>query len=464
MKQLTVKEAVTISGVGLHSGKTATITIKPAAANAGIEFVRTDLEKPVKIAATANYVSSTDRSTTLKKGVATVQTVEHVLAALAGLQIDNASIEVEGEEIPILDGSAAPFINAILEKGITELDIERTYFVVDEIEKYTDAETGVEIMVLPSDTFEATVLIDFDSPYVSTQFASLKNMSDFQTEIAPARTFGFINELEALLDAGFIKGGNLDNALVFADRAYSNEELANLAQKMNRETASVDNKGVLNTSSLRFDNEAARHKLLDLIGDLSLIGKPIQAKIIANKSGHAANTAIANVLRKVYMKQRKLGGLPKYDPRKEPIKDTMAIEAMLPHRHPFLLVDKIIEMSDKHIVGIKNVTYDESFFGGHFPGNPIMPGVLQIEAMAQTGGILALNTVPDPENWDTYFLKIDNTKFKKKVVPGDTIIIKMELLSSIRRGICHMKGTAYVGETIVSEGELTAQIVRRKVD
>ena len=464
MKQFTVKEAVIISGVGLHSGKTATITIKPAAANAGIAFIRTDLEKSVKIPATANYVSSTDRSTTLAKGSATIQTVEHVLAALAGLQIDNASIEVEGGEIPILDGSAVPFINAILEKGTTELDAERTYFVVDEIEKYTDAETGVEITVLPSDKFEATVLVDFDSPYVNTQFASLKDMSDFQTEIAPARTFGFINELEALLDAGLIQGGSLDNALVFADRTYSDEELANLAKKMNRETVSIDNKGVLNTSSLRFANEAARHKLLDLVGDLTLIGKPIQAKIIANKPGHAANTAIANVLRKVYQKQRKLRGLPKYDPRKEPIKNTMAIEAMLPHRHPFLLVDKIIEMSDTHIVGIKNVTYDESFFSGHFPGNPIMPGVLQIEAMAQTGGILALNTVPDPENWDTYFLKIDNTKFKKKVVPGDTIIIKMELLSPIRRGICNMMGTAYVGETIVSEGELTAQIIKRKVD
>lgn len=464
MKQLTVKEAVTISGVGLHSGKTTTIIIKPALANSGIEFVRTDLEKPVKIAATVNYVSSTERSTTLKKGTATVQTVEHILAALAGLQIDNASIEVEGEEIPILDGSALPFINAILEKGTTELDAERTYFVVDEMEKYTDTETDVEITVLPSDTFEATVLVDFESPYVSTQFASLKDMSNFQTEIAPARTFGFINEVEALLDNGLIKGASLDNALVFTDKAYSDEELASLAKKIERETASIDNKGVLNTSSLRFDNEAARHKLLDLIGDLTLIGKPIQAKIIANKPGHAANTAIANVLRKVYQKQRKLRGLPKYDPRKEPIKDTMAIEAMLPHRHPFLLVDKIIEMSDKHVVGVKNVTYDEYFFRGHFPNNPIMPGVLQLEAMAQTGGILALSTVPDPENWDTYFLKIDNAKFKKKVVPGDTIILKLELLSPIRRGICNMMGTAYVGESIVSEGELTAQIVRRKVD
>lgn len=461
MKQLTVKEAITISGIGLHSGQMARVTIKPAVANYGIEFVRTDLEKAVKIPAIADYVSSTDRSTTLKKGNATVQTVEHLLAALAGLQIDNATIEVEGEEIPILDGSATPFVNAITAIGIEELDKERTYFVVEEVEKYADAETGVEITVLPSDSFEATVLVDFNSPYVSTQFASLKDMNSFSTEIAPARTFGFINELEALMEAGKIQGGNLENALVFADKEYSDEELATLAKKMNRETASINNKGVLNTSSLRFDNEAARHKLLDLIGDLALVGKPIQAKIIANKPSHAANTAIANTLRKLYQKQRKLRGLPKYDPRKEPLKNSVEIEAMLPHRHPFLLVDKIIEMSDKHVVGIKNVTHDEYFFRGHFPNNPVMPGVLQIEAMAQTGGILALSTVPDPENWDTYFLKINNTKFKQKVVPGDTIILKLELLSPIRRGICHMMGTAYVGETIVSEGELTAQIIRR---
>jgi UDP-3-O-[3-hydroxymyristoyl] N-acetylglucosamine deacetylase / 3-hydroxyacyl-[acyl-carrier-protein] dehydratase len=464
MKQLTVKDAITISGVGLHSGKMATITIKPASENYGIEFVRTDLEKNVAISAIANNVSSTDRSTTLAKGGVNIQTVEHLLAALAGLQIDNVIIEVEGEEIPILDGSALPFIQAILEKGVQALEAQRTYFVVEEIEKYVDADSGVEITVLPSDKFEVTTLVDFDSPYVSTQFASLRDIANFKEEIAPARTFGFIHELEALLDAGLIQGGSLDNALVFADKHYTEEELASLAKKMNRETASIDSKGVLNISSLRFDNEPARHKLLDLIGDLALVGKPIQAKIIANKPGHAANVAIAKVLRNLYQKQRKIGNIPKYDPRIEPIKNSVQIEAMLPHRHPFLLVDKIIEQNEKYIVGIKNVTHDEYFFKGHFPNNPVMPGVLQIEAMAQTGGILALSTVADPENWDTYFLKIDNCKFKKKVVPGDTIIMKLEFLSPIRRGICNMMGTAYVGESLVSEAELTAQIIRRKVD
>ncbi len=464
MKQLTIKEDLTISGIGLHSGQSTSITLKPAAADSGITFKRVDLEKEVAIPATANYVGSTERSTTLKKGDAEIKTVEHLLAALAGLGIDNLDIEVSGVEIPILDGSAKPFIDAILAIGLTELAAERTYFVVDEIIEYKDEETGAMITVMPADQFEATVLVDFPSPYVSTQFAAMNKIEDFAIEIAPARTFGFINEVEALLDNGLIQGGSLDNALVFAHKELSDEELQGFAQKMGRESASIDNNGVLNTSTLHFANEPARHKLLDLVGDLVLVSKPIKGKIIANKPSHKANTGLAKELRKLYQKQRKLRGLPKYDPTVPPLKNTVEIEAMLPHRHPFLLVDKIIEMSDKHVVGIKNVTYDEYYFRGHFPNNPVMPGVLQLEAMAQTGGILALSTVEDPENWDTYFLKINNTKFKKKVVPGDTIILKLELTSPIRRGIVNMMGTAYVGDQIVSEGELTAQIIRRKVD
>lgn len=461
MNQRTVKDEVKISGIGLHSGQAATITLKPAAANRGIEFIRMDLEGQPSLSATANYVGSTDRCTTLQRGAASVQTVEHLLAALAGLQIDNAIVAVEGVEIPILDGSALAFMTAILEVGVVELPAERVFFEIDEPLVYKDDETGAEITVLPSDTFEVTTLVDYDSPYLSTQFAAMASIEDFQKEIAPSRTFGFVNEVEALLDRGLIKGGNLDNAVVIADKFLTADDLAILAQKMGKESLEINHSGVLNTTALRFANEPARHKLLDIVGDLMLVGTPIKAKIIANKPGHKANTAVANLLRQLYQKQRKLGKIPKYDPNQTPLKDIVQIEAMLPHRHPFLLVDKILELTDTLVVGIKNVTYDEYYFRGHFPNNPVMPGVLQLEAMAQVGGILALNTVPDPENWDTYFLKIDNAKFKKKVVPGDTLILKLELLAPIRRGICQMKGTAYVGNQIASEGELTAQIIKR---
>ncbi len=462
MNQRTVKQDVTISGIGLHTGNSSTVTIKPGVANGGIKFIRTDLEKPTIVKALANNVHSTQRCTVLKKGNASIHTVEHLLAALAGLCIDNVIIEVAGEEIPILDGSAKPFMDAILESGIEELKEARKVFVIEETISYQDEATGAEITILPAKKFEIATLVDYNSPYVSTQYASLSDINDFQEMIAPARTFGFLNEVEALLDQGLIKGGSLDNAVVIANKAMSETELATLAKKLGRPSVAITQAGVLNTTELRFNNEPARHKLLDVIGDLSLAGVAIQGKVIATKSGHAVNTKVAEILRTMYQKHVKLGGLPKYDPTKTPIKNTMEIEAMLPHRHPFLLVDKIIELSAKHVVGVKNVTYDEYFFKGHFPNNPIMPGVLQIEAMAQTGGILALSSVPDPENWDTYFLKIDEAKFKQKVVPGDTIILKLELLHPIRRGLSIMKGTAYVGDKIVSEGKLTAQIVKRK--
>ena len=463
MKQRTVKADIQISGIGLHTGEISTVTIKPSSAGAGIKFKRTDLAKPVTIKGIAEYVSHTQRSTNLKKGDTEIRTVEHILAALGGLQIDNVDIEVNGVEIPILDGSALPFIEAIKEVGIEELTEERKLYKVREAVTYKDEETGAEITVLPSDKFEVAVMVDYDSPYVSSQFAELKSMETFEKEIAPARTFAFLNEVEALLDNGLIKGGSLDNAIVIANRSMSEDELTSLAKKLDRPSVAI-NQGILNTTELRFDNEPVRHKLLDLIGDLMLAGTPLQCKIIASKPGHKANTSIAKALRKAFQKDRKLGDLPIYDPRIPPLKTTVEIEAMLPHRHPFLLVDKIIEMTDKYIVGVKNVTYDEDYFRGHFPNNPVMPGVLQIEALAQTGGVLVLSTVPDPENWDTYFLRIDNTKFKQKVLPGDTLILKMELLKPVRRGMCVMKGTAYVGENIVSEGELTAQIIRRQVD
>jgi UDP-3-O-[3-hydroxymyristoyl] N-acetylglucosamine deacetylase/3-hydroxyacyl-[acyl-carrier-protein] dehydratase len=463
MKQKTVKADVTLSGVGLHTGQENQVTIKPSEVNTGITFKRMDLEKQPTIKATAEYVFETTRSTSLKRGDAVVRTIEHALAALAGLQIDNAIIEVTGEELPILDGSALPFMEAIKAVGVEELSEDRKFFKVTETVIFKDEATGAEITIVPSDNFEVATLVDYNSPYISSQYASMANIEDFEKEIAPARTFAFLNEVEALFDQGLIKGGSLDNAIVIANESMTEADLERLAKKLNRPSVAIE-EGVLNTTALRYSNEPARHKLLDVVGDLMLVGVPIQGKVIATKPGHTANTAIAKVLRKMYQKDRKLGGLPKYDPTIPPVKTTMEIEAMLPHRHPFLLVDKIISMTEKLVVGVKNITYDEYFFSGHFPNNPIMPGVLQIEAMAQTGGILALNTVPDPENWDTYFLRIDNAKFKQKVVPGDTLIIKMELLKPIRRGLTVMKGTAYVGDKIVSEGELTAQIIRRAVD
>lgn len=462
MKQFTIQNQVTVKGVGLHTGKSVVLTFKPAEANHGYRFQRTDLEDQPVIPADVKYVYSTNRGTTLKIGDAQVSTVEHVLSALVGLGIDNVLLEIDGPEMPIMDGTAKPFADALKEAGLVELDIERDYYEITEPISYKDEVTGTEIMALPSDHFEATVMIDFNSSVLGQQFAALSDLNDFETEIAPCRTFVFLHELEKLLDMGLIKGGALDNAIVIADRKMEPEDLENLSKKLNRPNLDIDPQGgVLNTIKLHFQNEPARHKLLDVIGDLALVGKPIKGKIVATKPGHTANTEFAKILKKDMLEKRKLVGIPKYDPEKEPVLDINGVSKMLPHRYPFLLVDKIIEISNTHVVGIKNVTINEAFFQGHFPDNPVFPGVLQIEALAQTGGILALYSQPDQGNWDTYFLKIDNTKFKAKVMPGDTMILKMELIEPIRRGIVHMQGTIYVGNKIVSEGELTAQIVRR---
>jgi UDP-3-O-[3-hydroxymyristoyl] N-acetylglucosamine deacetylase/3-hydroxyacyl-[acyl-carrier-protein] dehydratase len=441
-----------------------TLTFKPAEANFGYRFQRVDLPDQPLIAADVKLVISTNRGTTLKHGEAQVSTVEHVLSALTGMGIDNVLLEINGPEMPIMDGTSMPFVRAIQAAGKTELDLEREYFVVSEPISYKDEVTGTELLALPADAFEATVMIDFNSSVLGPQFASLHDMDNYVTEVAPCRTFVFVHELEKLLDMGLIKGGDFDNAIVIVDRMMDQEELDALARKMGKPSVRVDAEGVLNTVKLHFQNEPARHKLLDVIGDLALIGKPIRGKIMATKPGHTANVEFAKLLKKHWIEKRKLQGIPRYDPEKEPVYDVNAITNLLPHRFPLLLVDKIIEISDTHVVGIKNVTSTEFFFQGHFPNNPVFPGVLQIEALAQTGGILALHNVPDPGNWDTYFLKIDNTKFKAKVIPGDTLILKMELLEPIRRGIVHMQGTAYVGNKIVSEGELTAQVVRRTKD
>jgi len=461
MKQSTIQKPVSVRGVGLHTGKNVILTFKPAEANHGFRFQRVDLPEQPVIPADVKLVISTNRGTTLKVGDAQVSTVEHVLSALVGMGIDNILLEIDGPEMPIMDGTSMPFIVALQEAGLTTLEATREYYKVTEPISYKDEVTGTEILALPSDHFEATVMIDFNSSVLGQQFASLNNLTDYVKEIAPCRTFVFIHELEKLLDMGLIKGGDMDNAIVIADRRMAQEDLDSLAKKMGKPGIKVDAEGVLNTVKLHFQNEPARHKLLDVIGDLALIGKPILGKIVATKPGHTANIEFAKILKKSLLEKRRLLGVPKYDPEKEPVLDINAVMQLLPHRYPFLLVDKIIEISDTHVVGIKNVTINESFFQGHFPSNPVFPGVLQIEALAQTGGILALNNVPDKGNWDTYFLKIDNTKFKAKVSPGDTLILKMELIEPIRRGIVHMQGTAYVGSKIVSEGELTAQIVRR---
>lgn len=461
MKQSTIQNPVSVHGVGLHTGKNVTLTFKPAPVGHGYRFQRTDLPEQPVIPADVKMVISTNRSTTLKNGEVQVSTVEHVLSALFGMGIDNVLLEIDGPEMPIMDGTAMPFVKAIQEAGRSEQEQDREYFEITEAVSYRDEVTGTELMALPADHFEATVMIDFNSPVLGPQFASLQNTDNYQEEIAPCRTFVFLHELEKLLEVGLIKGGDLDNAIVIADRTMDQEELDLLARKMGKPSVKVESEGVLNTSKLRFPNEPARHKLLDVMGDLALIGKPIKGKIVATKPGHTANVEFAKLLKKTFLEKRKLIGIPKYDPEKEPVYNYAGIMELLPHRYPFLLVDKIIEISETHVVGIKNITMNEALFQGHFPNNPIFPGVLQVEAMAQTGGILALHNMPDKGNWDTYFLKVDNTRFKAMVRPGDTLVIKMELLEPIRRGIVHMQGTAYVGNKIVSEGELTAQISRR---
>lgn len=460
-KQITISKSTSLKGVGLHTGKNVTLKFLPAGANFGYAFKRVDLEGEPIIKADASLVTSTQRGTCLEKNGVSIQTCEHVLAALVGLEIDNVVIELDSSEPPIMDGSSKFFIEALEKAGLKELDNFREVYVVKDVISYTDEDTGSEITIIPSEEYQVTTMVDFGTKVLGTQNANLTKLSNFKNEISNSRTFSFLHEIEMLLEEGLIKGGDLNNAIVYVDKPLSKDTMEKLKIAFNKETIAVKPNGILDNLNLHYPNEAARHKLLDVVGDLALIGTRLKGKVIANKPGHYVNTQFAKKMSKI-IKIEKRNNMPAVDLNRIPVMDVNAIMDMLPHRPPFLMIDKVFELSPNHVIGSKNVTMNEDFFRGHFPGTPVMPGVLIVEAMAQTGGILVLNTVPDPENYLTFFMKIDKVKFKQKVVPGDTLIFSCSLITPIRRGICHMQGFTYANGKLCAEAELMAQIKKVK--
>ncbi len=458
-KQRTLAESFTLKGKGLHTGAEVCIKFHPAEENYGYKFVRTDVDKNIEIPALSDYVSDVARSTILEKDGIKLQTIEHILSALYGCEIDNCRIELNAQEPPILDGSAKPFVEQILKVGVVEQEADRKFFTVTEPISVKNEETGAEVTLLPDTDCKIDTHIAFDNSLIlGNQYAQLHDIKDYAEEISHCRTFVFFRELEVLLQNNLVKGGDLDNAIVILDKEVPQEEIDRLAKLFGQNTKPVVGTGVLSNEGLRYSNEPARHKLLDVIGDLALCGHFIKGRIIATRPGHGINTKMAKEIRKKMVKNT----VPTYDPRKKPALTTTQIKELLPHRYPFLLVDKVLEISKTCIIGLKNVTYNEMQFLGHFPEEPIMPGVLLVEAMAQCGGLMVLQGVDEPQKYSTYFMKIDDFKFRKKVVPGDTILFKLETIKPMKRGIVYMHGSAFVGNSLVAEGDLMAQVIKNK--